>query len=447
MDKKFSISEVIDSLGVSKFTISKWILVGLTLTFVGFAYMIVPYTMPQMTQEWALSKVQTGSLHSWSLLGLTFGAMAAGNVSDRFGRKKTLAFFCALFSLVTLPVYFVNSFEAFAFLRVLAGIGFGACLPIGVTMMSESAPTKNRGFFSASMMAFYVLGWVLAGIVAIYIVPTYGWRLCYLIASLPIFYVVILLTNLTESTHWLLSKGREEEAIHLIKQMEIAAKGKAGEWAPGSLVAPPPPHKVGLSAIFSPEYRKTTATLWAMYFMGTWVVAGIAGWLPTLLVGKGFGLVKGYSFAVLQSVIGVVGALSTGYMADIIGRKKNVTLAWGLTAIAIVLLGYASDQWILVSIILVGLFMNWGLAGVQPLLVEGYRTEFRTTGVSWAQACGRVGGFIGPIAAGFAQQMGADFTSTFLTFTIPAIFAVLIGIFCVAETRGKSIESLATAKH
>ncbi len=449
MDKKVSISEVIDSFGISKFTISKWFLIGLTLSFVGFDYMIVPYTMPQMAKEWALSPIQTGSLFSWSLLGLTFGALFAGNISDRFGRKKSLAGFCAMFALLTLPIYWVNSFEAFAILRVLAGVGFGACLPIGVTMMSENAPAKNRGFFSASMMAFYVTGWVVAGVVAINVVPTYGWRLCYLIASLPILYAIVLMVVLPESPHWLLSKGREEEAINIIKQMETAANCEAGEWPSGCLITPQPPKKVGLSAIFSPEYRKATATLWIMYFMGTMLMTGIVGWLPTLLVAKGYGLVKGYSFATLQNFVGIVGALATGYSADIIGRKKNVTLAYAFTAVSIVLLGFATnDQWlILFCIVLVGLFMNWGLSGVQPLLVESYRTEFRTTGVAWAQACGRVGGFIGPIAGGYIQQMGGNFTSTFLFYALPATVAAIVGFFFVAETKGKSFESLVVTKH
>ncbi|MGC7872514.1 MFS transporter [Desulfosporosinus sp. SYSU MS00001] len=445
--EKMSISQIVDGIGLSKYTFKIYFLIGFALLFCGFDYMVVSYTMPQMTKEWSLSKVQTGSLASWSLIGLMIGGIIAGVISDRIGRKKTLAFFCLLFSLLTFPIYFVHSFEAFALLRILSGIGFGAVIPVAVTMLSESSPTKNRGYFTSSIMSFYVLGWVVAGIAAIYIVPAYGWRVCYLVGGMPIIYAFILLFVLPESSHWLLGKGREIDAIQEIIHMEITAKGQAGKYAPGSLVIPPPPSKVGVSAIFSVDYRKTTIALWIIYFMGSVVIYGINGWLPTLLVGKGYGLVKGYSFAVLQNVFGMIGGICTGYAADKIGRRINVIFGWVFTAAAILLLGIALNQWqVVICGMLVGLAMNWGLSGTQPLLAEGYPTEFRTTGVSWAQAFGRVGGFFGPIAAGYVQQLGVGFRGIFIFFAVPAVIAAFIALFFIAETRGKSIENIAGIK-
>jgi len=447
MDKKSTISEVIDSFGVSKYTFSIYFLVGLALLFDGFDYMIVAYTMPQMAKEWALTKVQTGSLASWSLMGLAIGGLISGVISDRIGRKKTLTLFVAFYSLLTLPIYFVQSFEIFAILRVLSGVGLGACIPIAVTVMAESAPTKNRGFFTSSIMSFYILGWVIAGIVAIYVVPVLGWRVCYLIGALPATYALVLHFKLLESPHWLLGKGREKEALEIIKRIEKIAKGVASEWAPGSLITPPSFKKVGVSAIFSPEYRKVTMTIWSIYFFGSVVIYGITGWLPTLLVGAGYGLVKGYSFAVLQNAFSLIGALSTGYVADIIGRKTNAAFAWLFTGVAVLMLGFASNQWqVVVCGVLVGIIMNWGLSGTQPLLAEAYPTEFRNTGVAWTQAFGRVGGFLGPIAAGYVQQMGVGFTGTFVFFAIPAFIAAIITFCFVVEMKGKSIESIATIK-
>lgn len=314
-------------------------------------------------------------------------------------------------------------------------------------MMSESVPTKNRGYFSASIMAFYVLGWVVAGVVAIYIVPLLGWRVCYLVGGIPALYAFVLMSSLPESTHWLLGKGREKEAIEIIKRMEISSKGQASDWTSETLVAPPPPNKVGVSALFSKEFRKASITLWVIYFMGSVVIYGINGWLPTLLVGKGYGLVKGYSFAVLQNVFGMIGSFVTGYVADRIGRRTNVIFGWIFTAVAILLLGYATNQWqVVICGMLVGMAMNWGLSGTQPLLAEGYPTEFRNTGVSSAQAFGRVGGFIGPIAAGFVQQIGVGFTGIFIFFAIPAVIASFVAFYMIDETKGRSIESIGRAK-
>lgn len=442
--KKTMISEVIDGLGISRFTFLIYTLVGFTLLFDGFDYMIVAYTMPQISAEWALTKVQTGSLASWSMLGLMIGGLAAGVISDRLGRKKALILGCLVYSLLTLPIYFAPNYETFAILRILSGMGLGACIPVSVTLISEFAPTKNRGLFSSSIMMFYLLGWVAAGIMAIYVVPAFGWRVCYLIGSLPALYAIVLAAKLIESPHWLLSQGREKEAIDVIKKMEITVKGKASERTPGSLIAPPPPKSVGIKAILSPEYRSATITLWIMYFFGLIIVYGVTGWMPSLLVAKGYGLVKSYSFAVLQNLFSIIGALSTGYIADIIGRRKNIIFAYVFTAIAVILLGLATNQWtVVLCSILVGIAMNYGQSGLMPLLTEAYRTEFRNTGVAWTQGFARLGGFCGPIVVGWIQQIGLGFSGVFLFFTVPAVICVLCGIFFVKETRGKKMEEFA----
>ncbi|AFM41288.1 sugar phosphate permease [Desulfosporosinus acidiphilus SJ4] len=444
---KTSVSDIIDQLGISKYTLEIYILVGLALLFDGFDYMIVAYTMPQMAKEWILSKVQTGSLASWSLLGLMVGGLVSGLISDHIGRKKTLISFVALYSMLTFPIYFVHSFEAFAFLRICSGIGLGACIPIAVTLMSESAPTKNRGYFTSSLMAFYILGWVVAGIAAMFIVPKYGWRVCYLTGGIPALYAIVLLFKLNESLYWLMGRGLENEAIKVLKKMEIASNGVAPDWAPGSLAIPPSRPKVGMNAVFSVQYRRATLANWIIYFMGSVVIYGITGWLPSLLVGAGYSLIKGYSFAILQNLFSILGALCTGYIADLIGRKTNVALGWLFTALAVLFLGYATNEWqVVICSITVGIIMNWALSGTQPLLTEAYPTEFRNTGVAWTQAFGRMGGFLGPIAAGYIQEIGIGFTGTFIFFAIPALIAAIAAFFLVTETKGKSIENVAGAK-
>ena len=81
--KKFTISEVIDSLGVNKFTWSVFFFLGMAMVFDGYDYMVVSYTMPQISAEWALNKVQTGSL--FYAVPAIVGALAA----FLFVRKET----------------------------------------------------------------------------------------------------------------------------------------------------------------------------------------------------------------------------------------------------------------------------------------------------------------------------------------------------------------------
>ena len=147
MSKNYSISEVVDSFGVNKFTWHIFFFLGMAMVFDGYDYMVVSYTMPQIAKEWALNKVQMGSLSSWSLFGLIIGGATSGIISDMIGRRKTLVYSIATYSLLTIPIYFATSFEQFALFRVLAGIGLGACIPTVTTIFSETTPTKRRALF------------------------------------------------------------------------------------------------------------------------------------------------------------------------------------------------------------------------------------------------------------------------------------------------------------
>lgn len=438
------ISEIVDRLGVTRFTIGVFILVGLVLFFDGLDYMVVAYTMPQIAAEWGLTKIQTGSLVSWGMAGLILGGLIIGPVSDRVGRKKALILSCIIYSASNLPIYFAQNLETFAFFRVLSGIGIGACVSVSVTMMSEFAPTPKRGVLTASVYGFYVLGWVLAGLMAIYVVPAFGWRVCYLGAAMPVLYTIVMGLCLRESPYWLLSKGRGEDAIAVINRMEAAGKGEVNVWAADSLLAPPPPKKVGVKAILSKEYRVATIALWIMCFSGLVIAYGFTTWMPSLLIGKGYGVVKGYSFAVIQNSFSLIGALVTGIIADKIGRRKNIIFAYIFVLVSLILLAIASNTWQVVTFsILVAIAMNYGQCGLNPLFTESYRTEFRNTGIAWTQGFGRFGGLLTPLMVGGLQQLGVGFSGIFIFFALFAVINILAGVFIVKETKGKTFETLA----
>ncbi|MEI3232339.1 MAG: MFS transporter [Gordonibacter pamelaeae] len=100
---KFTISQAIDSLGVSKFTISIFFLVGIAMMFDGYDYMIISYTNTQIMQEFfgpAGNDALKGALSSWSTIGIVVGSFAAGPLSDKFGRKKILTIGTFMYGLL-----------------------------------------------------------------------------------------------------------------------------------------------------------------------------------------------------------------------------------------------------------------------------------------------------------------------------------------------------------
>ena len=447
--KNFSVSEVIDSFGVNKFTWKVFFFLGLAMVFDGYDYMIVSYTMPQIKEEWALTAVQTGSLSSWSLFGLIIGGAIAGIISDKIGRKKTLTFAIAIYSLLTVPIYFAPSFAAFAIFRVLAGVGLGACIPVVTTIFSESTPTNRRALFITFGMAWMIVGWVLAGLVATAIVPIFGWRLCYLIGGIPFLYACFLFFKMHETAYWFASKGRNKEALEILAYIEKTATGKVTERDPNLLVVPPKPKVVGPKALFTKDYRTITAGVWITYFCGCFTVYGINAWLPSLMLEKGFALASAYGLAIAQNGAAVIANCSTGFVAEVIGRRKNLIMSYIVAAGAVVLVAFAPNNFgiVLFTNIFMGFAINYAITAVQPLMAEGYPTEFRNTGVAWCQAFGRVGGALAPIVAGAVIGMGLGYSMSFLFYIIPTLIGAIAAVlFVKQETKGKSLDQLAKEK-
>jgi MFS transporter, AAHS family, 4-hydroxybenzoate transporter len=444
--KSFSISEVIDSLGVNKFTWSVFFFLGIAMVFDGYDYMVVSYTMPQISAEWALNKVQTGSLSSWSLFGLIIGGACAGIISDKIGRRNTLICSIAAYSLLTIPIYFSASFEQFAFFRVMAGVGLGACIPVVTTIFSESTPTSRRALFITFGMAWMVVGWVLGGLIPTLLVPHHGWRICYLIGGIPFLYAVFLYLRMKESAYWLANKGRKREAVAILAYIENRATGKVTPRDPNALVVPPIPGVVGPKALFSKDYRMITAGLWIAYFCGCFTVYGINAWLPSLMLERGFKFTSAYTLSIANNAAAVVANCSTGFVSEIIGRKPNLIMSYLLGGFSIVLMAFVGGGFI--AILAVSMFMgfaiNYAITAVQPLMAEGYPTEFRNTGVSWCQAFGRAGGALAPIVSGAIMGMRLGVKVSFLFYIIPAIVGALAAfLFIKKETKGKSLDQLA----
>jgi len=444
--KHFTISETIDSLGVNRFTWSVFFFLGTAMVFDGYDYMVVSYTMPQISAEWALSKVQTGSLSSWSLFGLIFGGIFAGIISDKIGRRKTLIYSIAAYSLLTVPIYFSTSFAQFAFFRVLAGAGLGACIPVVTTLFSESTPTPRRALFITFGMAWMIVGWVLGGLIPTLLLPHHGWRVCYLIGGIPFLYAVFLNFRMKESAYWLANKGRREEAVAVLAHIETRATGKATPRDPNALIVPPAPKVVGPRALFSRDYRMLTAGLWITYFCGCFTVYGLNAWLPSLMLAKGFKLASAYSLAIANNSAAVIANCTTGFVSEVIGRRPNLILSYLLGGFSIILMAFTGGGFatILAANIFMGFAINYAITAVQPLMAEGYPTEFRNTGVSWCQAFGRVGGALAPIASGVVMDMQFGLQASFLFYVIPAAIGALAAfLFVKKETKGKSLDELA----
>ena len=310
------VSDVIDQPGGMRYAVRILLFVGIAMVFDGFDYMIVSFTMPQITEEMSLGLIATGSLASFSLLGMLVGGFLSGYLADRFGRKHVMNVSIMVYALLTVPIFFVHSYDAFALCRIFSGLGVGAVIPLSVTMVSEFAPTRYRGTFVTLTKTFMMLGWVIAGVVALFVVPAFGWRMCYLIGGFPFVYGILMHFFMPESVQWLLSRGRTEEALEIVNDINRRLdRPKPGGYSPAEIKALPAQPQGQLREVVSKRYRKVTIGVWLVAFTTCALSYGLTNWMPTVLVQGGYSVQASYGYTTLMNLLGCVGAVAAGVMA------------------------------------------------------------------------------------------------------------------------------------
>lgn len=485
MDKKeFTVSEVIDSIGISSHTWVVFVLLAFAMIFDGYDFMIINSTnlfvahtfWPDNPNPGALM----GSLTTWGLLGMVLGGAVGGVISDRIGRKKTLVVAVMFYGLFTLPQAFANDIVFFAVFRLIAGFGVGSCIPVVTTVFSESMPSKQRGVFVTFGMAFMVVGWVLAGLVAnpicntpTPIIPglcnevTYAladggtatmyanWRLCYLIGALPVVYGIVLIFCMHETPHWYANSGNKEMACERLTQIEQATRHTAHEYDPNLLIVPPKPEKVGPTVLFSSKFIVATAAIWTAYFIGQFCVYGMNAWLPAWFTDIGYSASDAVTLQTLNNVGAILSNISVGFVSDKVGRKRTLGFSWLFCIVAIVIcsLFVAPNSFVLCIglMLLFGFALNFAITAVQPMMPEAYPTAIRNTGVSWCQAFARFGGSASSIVLGGIAGMAlfqtaagtANWSMVVLVLIVPFVLGFVCCVLFAKETVNKTMDQLA----
>ena len=346
---KFTISQAIDSIGVNKFTISIFFLVGIAMMFDGYDYMIISYTNTQIALEFGVDDIAKGALSSWSTIGIVVGSFAAGPLSDGFGRKKILSIGTFMYGLFTIPCIFAPNYLIFAVFRVIAGLFLGVCTPIVTTLFTEFTPTKQRSFFITFGMAWMIVGWVMSALVGTVVVQLWSWHVCYAIGALPVLYAFIFNHFTPESAHWAAVHGKIDVAETTLRRIEKrAGKEMPYDLSGSNILVPPVAAKASPAEVWKGKYLRTTFALVVLYFAGNFTIYGVNAWLPSIMLARGYEITSAYLLAMAQNAAAVIANCTTGFVSEAIGRKRNIILGYAVSILSCFLAAFATGSFRLV---------------------------------------------------------------------------------------------------
>ncbi len=441
-----NISERLDRLPLMRLHWKILLLTGIGWMFDAMDVGLVSFVMPAIQKEWSLTPSQLGVLGSIGMVGMGIGAAAAGMLADKWGRRAIIVFTLVLYGAATGLAGLSTGLVMLLIFRFFVGLGLGGELPTASTLVAEFSPSKMRGKMVVLLESFWAWGWILAALISYLVIPVYGWRLAFFLGALPALYAAYLRKAIPESPRYLELVGRGREAEKILHQMERAVGIEPPqEPEPGSGAAKG--RGISLAYLLSGIFLRRTLCLWILWMGINFGYYGFVTWIPTLMVGKGFVLIKSFQYSLIMSLAQLPGYFSAAYLIEVIGRKPVLVIYLLGTALAAHFFGQSAS---VAQILGWGCFLYffslgaWG--AVYAYTPEMYPTQARGSGSGWAAGIGRVGGIAAPYIVGVIYQSYGKVTG------YATVFSLLTGVFVVValsvlilgvETKGKTLDELA----
>src|SRR3954469_5941515 len=236
----------------------------------GFDTAAIGYIAPSLITEWGVERPALAPVLSAALFGLAFGALSAGPLADRFGRKAVLVASVLIFGVACLASAFSGGLTQLVIWRFITGLGLGAAMPNAVTLMSEYCPDGRRATLTNAMFCGFPLGAAFGGFLAAWMIPQWGWRsVLALGGTTPLVLTVLLLLLLPESVRYMVAKNQPAERIRSILRRISASAANATSFVMSEKATMAQPEgKTGIGVVLSSSYRVGSIMLWITYFMG-----------------------------------------------------------------------------------------------------------------------------------------------------------------------------------
>jgi SP family arabinose:H+ symporter-like MFS transporter len=432
----------------------------------GFDTAVISGTFGMVETQFALSKIEVGWFASSALVGAIIGAMFAGVLSDRFGRKPVLLISALLFFISAFTSTVAPDFVSLIGARMIGGWGIGIASVLAPLYISEFSPPKIRGRLVALYQLSLVIGillayfsnWLLLGYSQLHSGDVAGggmmyrafvpevWRAMFGAEMIPSGIFILLMFFIPESPRWLIGAGNSDRGLKILEKVNgsLAAREELVQ------IKNAVNHEEGtIRELFRPGLRIALLVGIGLSVFGQLTGVNIVIYYgPTVLENAGFKLDSALQFQVAIGVINLVFTILALWKIDSWGRRP--LLIGGMSTVFVSLLiiaymfasGHASGIWIVVMLCVyigsLAISINaviWVLTGeIFPNRVRGRAMSIATFS-NWTTNF--ICAFLFPW---YVSKIGMG--GGFLTFAVFCLAATVFFFRLVPETKGKTLEDI-----
>src|SRR5476651_1961192 len=328
-----------ESLTANQWKIFAAATVGDMLDF--FDFYLIGFVLAFIIGGWQLTYGQSGAILLASGIGAPLGSLFWGWMADQIGRRTVMILTVLNFSIATGAMAFTPE-HGWLFLsvcRFFVGMGVTGLYTVDIAIVQEFVPAYKRGWVTGLTTSLLPAGTLLGALAGAYLEPSVGWRGLFVVGLLPAALTLLIRAWVPESPHWLIGKGRLEEARRSLA-WALQTDPEKIELPPAAPPAPP----VKWTELFKYPRSLAVSCLTGLSQTGS---VGITLWITTLFVLVLKVSPADASFLVIWlGVAGICGRLFCAWLSDAVGRRRGILFVCVMAAVSCSLAGYLNGVFI-----------------------------------------------------------------------------------------------------
>jgi len=403
----------------------------------GYDVNSIGVSVPSLTHAWNLPGPAFTVAFLWSSIGIMVGALSAGPIGDRVGRKPLLLASLTIFGLASLLSAFAGSLLLLSILRFFTGLGIGGGFPGAATLTGDYAPQRLRATMIMATFTGAPIGGFVCGQLAGVLLPTLGWPSIFVVGGVvPLLMVLLFRSWLPESPRFLARKDNlSAREAALLRRLDITPGQVAAE---GLDIAQGNP----IAMLFGKGYALQTVLLWVIFFCSLMNLFLFVYWMPEVLHLTGMTPPEAARATSFRELGAICAVLYLGLLIDRSGPERALTANYAVGIVFIAAIALAAMPYLLLVIVifLSGMTIIGSQTGANATCGKLYPARMRTSGLGWALGIGRLGGIAAPALGGWLLSLGLPPRQIFLSACLfAAIAAVATGLLALRGVRAEPL--------
>jgi sugar porter (SP) family MFS transporter len=432
----------------------------------GYDWVVIGGAKPFFEKYFQLnSETLSGWANSCALLGCLLGSLLAGVLSDIFGRKKLLLSSALLFALSSILTGWASSFLWFVVWRIAGGVAIGMTSNLSPMYIAEVSPAHIRGRLVAINQLTIVIGILAAQVVNMLIaekVPDnataeiirqswngqYGWRWMFTAVAIPsiVFFIGSLL--IPESPRWLVKNGNSDLARQILSKIGGQDYGRTAVQDIETTITGEEIQHVRIGDLLKPSMTKILLIGVALAVLQQWSgINVIFNYAEEIYRSAGYGVNDILFNIVITGAINLLFTFIAIGTVDRFGRRILMLLGCAGIGISHILIGVAYAIGLKGFMVLVLTLCAIGCYGMSlapitwVLISEIFPNRIRGAAISVAVSALWIACFILTFTFPTLNKTIGP-ANTFWVFAAICIAGFLFILFCVPETKSKTLEQI-----